>query len=85
MQVRYAFAVRLVRLGAKTGSQDSNCRYENSDVKAAEPRPVNPLLADGQSPSKAGLSWGCVSAMDRDRRTILIAFPTGRRRELFDF
>ena len=28
MQVRYAFAVRFVRLGAKTTSQDSNCRFD---------------------------------------------------------
>jgi hypothetical protein len=37
--VRYAFAVRLVRLGAKTTSQDSNCRYENHSL-ILEQRPA---------------------------------------------
>jgi inner membrane protein YidH len=31
------FAARLVLLRAKTSPQDSNCRYEKNDVKAAEP------------------------------------------------
>ena len=44
MQERYAFALRLVRLGAKTTSQESNCRFDSPDF---EPRIASPWSTSG--------------------------------------
>jgi hypothetical protein len=49
MQVRYAFAVRLVRLGAKTTSQDSNCRFHAVDLKLRIDSPWQPCAIDLKS------------------------------------